>query len=250
MKESKISKLKVLSKKVVLGGLTLLYSERAHQHKKNSLKYRRASQEYKNRLEEIVGYKNGFSIKNELKKFGTKIALNYLISSSNSKANQQWEKSLKYRKTAQKYSNRFEELMGYKNRLEETTTRKESNSPNLETAINKDYHTPIKESYQKYEEKNDTLTSTIGKILSGDYIENGQRIWYWKDRVRKIREYVGNNQLPETTQRQIFEILKKDRYFMRQKYNELSELNNILFRENGINREIREYISNRTRQPQ
>lgn len=239
MNKFKISNLKGLGKKVALGGLTLFYSERAHQHKKNSLKYRRESQGYKNRLEEIAGYKTGFNIKNGLKKFGTKIILNYLISSTNAKADKQWEKSLNYRKKSQGYSNRFEEIMGYKSRLEETTTKKESDSPNLETAVNKDYHAPRKESYQKHEEKNDILADTIGKILTGNYRENGEIIWYWKDRIKKVEEYAGKVNLPEETQREIFAILKNNNYFMKKKTEELSQLKDMIF--TNIKKEVEDY---------
>ncbi|MBU4502779.1 MAG: hypothetical protein KKA79_09360, partial [Nanoarchaeota archaeon] len=180
------------------------------------------------------------NIKEKLKKLGKKAVLNCLISLYNAKANQHSKKSSKYRKTAQGYKSKLEEITGYKE-----ATRKEPKNSNLESTVNNGYHASMEEFYQKCESENNISTSEIGKILAGDYRENGKRTWYWKDRIKKVKEYLKNNQgISELTQKQIFSILNKNKYFMRKKKTELISLKNVLFKNERIKKEINYHLQN------
>lgn len=172
-------------------------------------------------------------IKSKIKELGAKAVLGCLISVYNAKANKHsGGKARIYKKKVKRYRSRLEDI-----------TREVAKN----FRIIKGYHASMEEFYQKYESGNDTSTSEIGKILAGDYRENEKRVWYWKNRVKKIEEYLENKQgLPELAQREIFSILNKNRYFMKKKKTELTFLKNILFKDEGVKREITDYLQGTT----
>lgn len=243
-------------KKAVLGSLIMLYSFKANQHTKQSSKYREEEKGYRKTLKDVTRDKSSAELKSdfqklksEYKKLGKQLILDYLIAINYAKANRHEKKSVEYGKKKQEYKSRLEEISKYQN-IEntgenklESITREDSKNPCLETKVYKDYHASMEEFYKKYEAENDTLTSTIGKILAGDYIENGQRVWYWKDRVKKIEDYARRGSISEKAQKEIFAILKCNDYFMKNKTEELSKLNNLIF--NDIRKEVEQYLQER-----
>lgn len=243
-------------KKAVLGSLIMLYSFKANQHTKQSSKYREEEKGYRKTLKEITRDKSSAELKSdfqklksEYKKLGKQLILDYLIAINYAKANRHEKKSIEYGNKKREYATRLEEISKYKSAPESTGENKlesiikeDPKTPDLETKVYKDYHASMEEFYKRYEAANDHLTGTIGRILAGDYVEDGKIIWYWKDRVKKVEDYARRGSLSEDAQKEIFAILKSNEYFMKNKREELSQLNNLIF--SGIKKEIGAYLKN------
>ncbi|MBM3200747.1 hypothetical protein FJZ53_07450 [Candidatus Woesearchaeota archaeon] len=247
-------KIKYGLKKAILKSIAKLYDNRTKCYAKKSSECKNSEQDYRAVLKKITRDKSSeedkswTGLKNGFKKLGKQILLDYLISCDRKQAAKYANRSAIYDKKKQEYESRLEELSKPKPESAPLTENKlekmlgGSESPVQETPEVVNSYDSMKDLYKDYETKNDVLTSTVGKILSGDYVEKGQIVWEWKDRVRKVGTYLGHNQLPELAQKQIFDILKRNQYFMTKRLKELNELSYTLFIGPEINKEVREYL--------
>ena len=106
------------------------------------------------------------------------------------------------------------------------------------------YHNKIKQFYRLYENKNDKkdlLMATIAKILSGDYRENNKRIWFWKDRINRIKELYDARKFLNKEQevQTLIDILKKNKYLRRKHEDKIGELYNILSSYKNLDRAVK-----------
>ena len=73
------------------------------------------------------------------------------------------------------------------------------------------YRRNIREFYTRTQ---DEKLAMLAKALSGDYVENGKRYWFWKDRLNKANELYKNlGFCPEI--HQLRKIIEKNRYAKR-----------------------------------